>query len=99
MLGGGTGKGFHIPPKLSRRRVFLCERCGRDITYRQAKVMLCVLLTYGQHVRCECEASRHDAIEIKRQRQLDDNASSSEPWLPGPNRPVRAKERGALSSG
>lgn len=23
MLGVGTGKGFHIPPKLSRRRVFL----------------------------------------------------------------------------
>lgn len=61
--------------------------------------MLWELLTCGQHVRSRYEASRHDAIEIERQRQLDHNASSSEPWLSGPNRPVRAKERGAPSSG
>lgn len=73
MLGVGTGKGFHIPSKLSRRRVFLCERRGWEITYRQAKVMLWELFTCGQHVRCGYEASRHDAIEIERQRQLDHN--------------------------
>lgn len=47
------------PPRLS-----LCERCGRVTTYRQANVMLEVLVTCGQHVRFGYEASRHDAIEM-----------------------------------
>lgn len=58
------------------------------------------------------EASRHDAIENderqrqrqrqrdrQRDKQLDDSTSNSEPATLGPNRPVRAKERGAPSSG
>ena len=53
-------------------------------TYRQAKVMLWMLLTCGQHVRCGYEASRHDAIENERQRQRPaqlDSASNSERTL------------------
>ena len=77
-MGDGTGKGFHIPPKLSRRRVFasLPVRCERVKTYRLANVMLWELLTCGQHVRCGYEASRHDAIEDDDERQKQRQAAT-----------------------